>query len=283
MLPKKTNGAGAAECDHRLGHGKKEGLRTSNTQLAMKRRGASNSNKKVANSLVVMSSAAVLAVYSAGYVRTRPAADRLAEQVYKRPLEREIPVEEATPHANAWPAAPDGRAVAPTPAPSARADAKRTKVAAPTMSASSAPTNAILLDPSGGAAPSPTETPVPVASPTSAPENSERTVASVAAPQVETPAAAPAEAPAVWKDGKYTAWGTCRHGDIQATVVIEGGRIMSAEITDCRTRYACDVIESLPGKVIKRQKNRFDIVGGATESAYAYYGAVYWALDQATK
>jgi uncharacterized protein with FMN-binding domain len=35
--------------------------------------------------------------------------------------------------------------------------------------------------------------------------------------------------------------------------------------------------------VISRQKNRFDIVGGATESAYAYYGAVYWALDKASK
>src|SRR5215212_3457896 len=35
-------------------------------------------NKKVANSLVALSSAAVLAVYSAGYVRTRAAADRFA-------------------------------------------------------------------------------------------------------------------------------------------------------------------------------------------------------------
>jgi uncharacterized protein with FMN-binding domain len=66
-------------------------------------------------------------------------------------------------------------------------------------------------------------------------------------------------------------------------VVIEGGHIISADITDCRTRYACDVIEKLPGKVIERQRNKFDVVGGATESAYAYYGAVYWALDQASK
>ena len=33
------------------------------------------SNKKVANSLVALSSAAVLAVYAAGYLRTRTAAD----------------------------------------------------------------------------------------------------------------------------------------------------------------------------------------------------------------
>ena len=66
-------------------------------------------------------------------------------------------------------------------------------------------------------------------------------------------------------------------------MVIEGGKIISANITNCQTRYACDIIDSLPPKVISRQKNRFDIVGGATESAYAYYGAVYWALDKASK
>ena len=66
-------------------------------------------------------------------------------------------------------------------------------------------------------------------------------------------------------------------------MVIESGRIMSAEITNCQTRYACDIIDSLPPKVVARQKNKFDVVGGATESAYAYYGAVYWALDQASK
>src|SRR5437016_4841138 len=39
-----------------------------------------DTNKKVANSLVAVSSAAVLAVYAAGYVRTRAAADRFALQ-----------------------------------------------------------------------------------------------------------------------------------------------------------------------------------------------------------
>ena len=37
----------------------------------------------------------------------------------------------------------------------------------------------------------------------------------------------------------YSGWGTSRHGDIQATVVIEGGRIASAVITQCLTRYSC--------------------------------------------
>jgi len=58
---------------------------------------------------------------------------------------------------------------------------------------------------------------------------------------------------------------------------------VSAEITDCQTRYSCDVIDKLPAKTVSRQKAKFDTVGGATESAYAYFGAVYWALDQASK
>src|ERR1700722_15937593 len=44
----------------------------------------SGSNRKVANSLVVLSSAAVLAVYSAGYVRTQAAVDRFEAQAAQR-------------------------------------------------------------------------------------------------------------------------------------------------------------------------------------------------------
>ncbi|HYL39669.1 MAG TPA: hypothetical protein VEV17_27380, partial [Bryobacteraceae bacterium] len=162
-------------------------------------------------------------------------------------------------------------------------DPKRTRVAPP-LTASPAPVTTTTPVLSAEAAPSPAETPATAAASASAPASSASAVSAIAESQVETPAPAPAPPPPpVWKDGKYTAWGTCRHGDIQATVVIEGGRIISAEITNCQTRYACDIIDSLPPKVIQRQKNRFDIVGGATESAYAYYGAVYWALDQATK
>jgi uncharacterized protein with FMN-binding domain len=96
------------------------------------------------------------------------------------------------------------------------------------------------------------------------------------------PAAAPVpSAPSPWKDGKYVGWGGSRHGDIQATVVIEGGRIVSVEISDCQTRYPCDVIERLPPQVIKRQSPNVDRVGGATESADAFYSAVFFALKQA--
>ena len=246
------------------------------------------SNKKVANGLVAMSSAAVLAVYAAGYVRTRPAADRLAAQVYERPLVREAAGEEAAPEVNAPPLAPNRAPVAPSPAVPAHSEPKRMAAVAPSSAAAAASASAAVQDQKIEAVAAPAEKAAPVAAAAAAPETAVTPATTVAAsqPQAEAPAApAPPQPPPppVWKDGKYAAWGTCRHGDIQATVVIEGGRIKSAEITDCQTRYSCDVIETLPPKVVTRQKNKFDAVGGATESAYAYYGAVYWALDQASK
>ncbi len=221
-----------------------------------------------------MSSAAVLAVYAAGYVRTRPAADRMAERAYERPLARETP-----------PVAPEHSApvVAPPPTPPAQVEPKSATVATPAKTASAAITKTVPT-PIKDAAPMVVETPAPAATAASPATTTDSAAAPAAEVKAEVSVTAPvAPAPPVWKDGKYTAWGTCRHGDIQATVVIESGRIMSAEITNCQTRYSCDVIETLPGKVVQRQKNKIDVVGGATESAYAYYGAVYWALDQASK
>ena len=104
----------------------------------------------------------------------------------------------------------------------------------------------------------------------------------LAEPPAEVPAAASAApSPTVFRDGKYAGWGRCQHGDIQATVVVEGGRIVSAEISKCRTRYSCDVIEKLPPQVVQRQSHTVDLVGGATESADAFFTAVFNALSQA--
>src|SRR5579862_6697817 len=105
------------------------------------------SNNKVANGLVAMSSAAVLAVYAAGYVRTRPAADRMAERAYERPLARETP-----------PAAPQhstGVADAP-PTPSVHVEPKRTAVATPAVTGP-AEVSRTVPAPSKDAAPTPVE------------------------------------------------------------------------------------------------------------------------------
>lgn len=258
------------------------------------------SGKKVANSLVVMSSAAVLAVYSAGYVRTRPAAEKFAARSFEReparpnrPPTREVSTAKAiapSPLAVTEPPKPPAE---PHPAAAPKPEPKRESVAA-RNSADSPKINSIAA-----AKPPEVEPATPLAHKIIAPE----TTASVAAAPVTSPAAAipvaiqpiqPTEgstaapstpsttpAPKVWKDGKYTAWGSCRHGDLEATVVIEGGRIVSAQISNCQTRYPCDIIDKLPPQVVKRQTANVDRIGGATESADAFYAAVYWALDQA--
>jgi uncharacterized protein with FMN-binding domain len=82
----------------------------------------------------------------------------------------------------------------------------------------------------------------------------------------------------VWKDGAYKGWGYSRHGDIEAEVVIEEGRILSASISQCRTRYSCNVISRLPPEVPERQSPDVDYVSGATQSADAFYQAVVAAL-----
>ena len=91
----------------------------------------------------------------------------------------------------------------------------------------------------------------------------------------------PEPAKAQYKDGTYFGWGTSRHGDIQAQVIIEGGRIASATIAQCLTRCSCSVIAKLPPQVAERQSPETDYVSGATQSTNAFYYAVVEALSKA--
>ena len=84
-----------------------------------------------------------------------------------------------------------------------------------------------------------------------------------------------------WRDGTFTGWGTSRHGDIEATVVIANGRITSASISRCLTRYSCSWITHLQAQVVTRQSADVDYVSGATVSANAFYYAVLEALKAA--
>jgi uncharacterized protein with FMN-binding domain len=84
------------------------------------------------------------------------------------------------------------------------------------------------------------------------------------------------------KDGSYVGTGFSRHGDIEATVVIAGGKIVSANVTGCGTRYPCSRVNSLVREVVAKQAPPVDIVSGATDSSYAYVDAVTQALAQAT-
>ena len=101
-------------------------------------------------------------------------------------------------------------------------------------------------------------------------------------PREVEPAPVPAAPPrGPYADGSYTGWGYSRHGNIEATVVVEGGRIVSADISQCRTRYPCNVVDRLPGQILSRQRAAVDVVSGATESAYAFEDAVIEALAKA--
>jgi uncharacterized protein with FMN-binding domain len=235
------------------------------------------SNKKVANSLVALSCGAVLAVYSAGYVRTRSAANQFeAQAAERRPAapvpertEAPVPVAEVrddVPRVIALPPAPDRAVDAP-------AAEKPRAFAVPEHAPSPAEVPVVAAAP----APAPVET--PVAAPPAI------LVAPVAPllPALEHKAEAVAAAPAApkWKDGTYHGWGTSRHGDIEAEVVIAGGRIASAIISQCRTRYPCSVIENLPPEVAQRQSPEVDYVSRATQSTNAFYYAVVEALGKA--
>ena len=211
---------------------------------------------KVPSGLVALSTAAVLTVYTAGFLKTRAAAAKMA-QTDDRPAY--APPAFAPPVGGASAGKPAGTTVTPTiehtprkAAPAKRAQA-RPKPAAPKVDTDVAVAvtvpEATSVQPVVTAPPPPPEPPPPPPSP--------------------------------YKDGSYTGWGTSRHGDIEATVVIENGKIASARISQCLTRYSCSVIARLIPQVAERQGPDIDTVSGATQSANAFYYAVVEALVKA--
>lgn len=211
------------------------------------------SHKKVSNGLVALSSAAVLAVYAAGYVRTKSAADRFTLQAESR------------------------RPVIPAPA----------TVAPPTNLLPPPSVNTLAVPPAKTVTKAPrrsvkrrAETPAPIA--VSAPAATAELPAALLEQAAATPApVVPEVVKPQYKDGTYFGWGTSRHGDIQAQVVIENGRIAAATIAQCLTRYSCSVIAKLPPQVAERQSPETDYVSGATQSTNAFYYAVVEALSKA--
>ena len=228
-----------------------------------------SSGSRVTNRLVALSSAAVLTVYSAGYLRTRTAADKLSAAERPRvviPAPRgEQPLDPA-------------RGAAATQHDEPREIPERTATvahaAAPVVSTNvpkpeSAPVASPVVEPAAAVA-----TPMPAPTTTA--------VASLTEPgPTPTPTPSPTPATPLYKDGTFSGWGTSRHGDIEATVVIESGKITSAVISQCWTRYSCSWVAHLQGQVVTRQSAEVDYVTGATQSANAFYYAVVQALSKA--
>jgi uncharacterized protein with FMN-binding domain len=217
-------------------------------------------SQKISNTLVTLSSAAILAVYAAGYHRTGAAADRFEVQTARRSTAAPIAAGIVAPTTAA-------HQVEKTPifprslTPPVRKDNPRTPSATIQEQAP---------------APSPTE------------QSPEPPSAPPVAPTVAEPVAEPAPAPAVavqmkYKDGTYLGWGSCRHGDIQASVVILNGQIVSTAIATCATRYSCSWIDKLPGQVVDRQSPKVDYVSGATQSSDAFSDAITQALSKASE
>lgn len=233
---------------------------------------SSGPNKKVANSLVAVSCAAILGVYTAGYARTRAAANQFDQRVERRAV-APVPSEAAsvvTAPESPNQELPRHEIAPPSAGPRPRAVPQATNVAAPEEPTAVVANGTATLVETVAAVVPPPAPPVPTAVAPPPPV--------AVTPIAPTPTPPPATK---WKDGTFTGWGTSRHGDIQAAVLIEDGRIISATITQCLTRYSCDVIDMLPPQVPKRQSAEVDFVSRATESADAFYYAVSEALSKA--
>ena len=244
-------------------------------------------------SLIALSSAAVLGVYGAGYVRTRAAAEQFSDEPVRRhPFAPAPAVHEqvttpaaAEQPAHALPAAAPAAMPAPPVPSTTQPSQKNVAVSPKSVSAPAVQSTATSTPPAAQAdavAPA-AVTQAPVAA---APQVAALT-ADAALSGLPTAALPPATlaAPAAsqYVDGTYTGWGTCRHGDIQAKVVIAGGKIASATIAQCLTRYSCSWISPLPPQVVQRQSAETDYVSGATQSTNAFYYAVIEALAVAKK
>lgn len=237
---------------------------------------------RISNELVAASCAAVLAVYAAGYWRTRDEAKRMETRAHeRRPLqpERSAATRAVSAAVEAAPAVVD--AALPTTLPAETASTispAKVSVTAPSPAAvANVPSKAVA------AVPLP-----PVASPQAesvSTETRDTTVAVTSAIEPEPASLAPPDSAATpsgnWRDGTYTGWGTSRHGDIKAQVVIRNGRIVESSIASCETRYPCDVISTIIHQPVERQNPDVDHVSRATESADAYYFGLVDALTQA--
>ena len=263
-----------------MSHSHKHSTRRPKTESA--------SSGKLKLSLTALSSAAVLAIYSAGFMRTRAAAEKFAadESIPNRPSGPVVPgasiARSGGPGPSLTPAAPVPATIAPVPATSSTPSMPRPAETAATPAPAPAPT----APASKVLSPEPKAEPL-VASNTVA--GTDTVVAPAPAPLEPAPAAAAPAAPAPpttplkpkYNDGSYTGWGTSRHGDIEAKVTIVDGKIQAAVINQCWTQYSCSWIAPLPPQVAQRQSAEVDYVSGGTQSTFAFYYAVIEALKKA--
>lgn len=255
---------------------------------------------------MALGSAAVIGVYTAGWFKTKDAADRFAAEAAvgerRRPapspmeppreqtVERILPALTRVADGKAAKSSPSAKEEVPTLSPTGSLSRYVITPAAPvevtptleSVSSPASPATTPAAATTSAAPTTPAAPSAPISTPAPAPQP---IVESASAPlpskqSEQTAHHAEAVAPK-WKDGTYYGWGTSRHGDIQAAVIIQGGRIATAMIAQCLTRYSCSWIAALPPQVVGRQSAEVDYVSGATQSVNAFYYAVLEALSRA--
>jgi uncharacterized protein with FMN-binding domain len=212
--------------------------------MATKKKGQS---KRIATSLVTLGSAVITTIYAAGYVRTQSAADQAAAQEVPAAVVRPADTATLEPGIVYTPTVVPPPPVPPSPT---------TGAASPTSAATAFLAQRASRGGTASITPSPTATPT-------------------------LPATPAKSAASGYRDGTFVGLGHSRHGNVQATVVVNGGKIVSADITGCSTRYPCSWIDPLPGQVVSQQNTQVDFVSGATDSSMAYQSAVEQALAKA--
>jgi len=182
----------------------------------------SGSDKKTANSLIALSSAAVLAVYTAGFMRTKAAAEHLeALESRVRPAVTAAVTERTEVQPATRPSAPE------VPVAAVAVKTRAVKPSEPVRAPVTAPETPVAVVPVVPEAPAPAPVTVEAPAPVPVP-------VPVVAPAPPPVAVAPP--PPAWKDGTYLGWGSARHGSIQASVEVAGGRIAVAKIEQCQMR-----------------------------------------------
>lgn len=236
----------------------------------------------VKHNLVALGTAAVVAVYAAGYERTRSAAQRFAEAAERRPSSagpRTMPAPEsagtsrlASPMPDTNAGVPNATAKRATPPATDAHTAHVTHASPRHTDSTNAPRPAARAE-----SIAPRVAPVIAAPAAPAPDSSSK----AGGAQTADSAASASDKSRPYKDGTYSGWGTSRHGDIEASVLIKDGRIAAAIVSQCLTQYSCSWISELPGQVVARQSPEVDFVSGATQSTNAFYYAVVEALKKA--
>lgn len=241
--------------------------------------------KNLSPTLATLSSAAILAVYAAGYHKTSTAGSGFGEESNRRDTSPPVVIAAAPPISSRDQIEPTGEPLAPSKLTTRSAKSQTTN--RPTKSghgsastATSAASAAVDYAASAPVAPQARESGNGSAAVASAPQLA-MTGTDATVPEAGSIAPAPPQPKALYKDGTYYGWGSCRHGDIQASVTIQDGKIAATAITQCLTRYSCSWIANLPNQVVKRQSPEVDYVSGASQSTDAFYGAIVAALSKA--